>query len=379
MGDATTLAQAEQSIEKHIRFLYTTLLSRYEDSYMSETVKSLIIVPSGELGLVPWGLLVRYSLNQRNASSGIRLEGVSVAPSFRIWNWHQTRSKESSQSQVSATVVCNSADVVYNAAEVDIRLPFSRIESYYIARSHRTHPILADRTPRKIFETEVQTATILHLSAHSNFKKHAPMKSAIDLFPEGLTVNNLMELSFKADLVVFSSCLSAYARMLNSGAACGFVHALLANGSKCFVGTLWQVPDLACAIVMLYLYINLNDMTPSAAMYKAQSQLKNISRDSLNHLCDTIRTLFKRDRMEDVKKFVPTPDYWINLRLRRLGVSEEKTAQKIDEFDSEFDGSMIPDLGSKFDKEIDQRLECLRSEWCWAAFVVIGYGDKRIC
>ncbi|KAI1180859.1 hypothetical protein F4777DRAFT_175665 [Nemania sp. FL0916] len=303
----------------------------------------LFVVPSGALAHVPWALLLQY------LGLPISRPSLSLIPSLRIWyGLHQLSQRTAAARQgvqpPPATIICNSP-LHPDGSDRDIK--FSRIEALYIARKHGTWPIQADRTSRETFEHRCQQSTIIHLSSHGYFNEESPMQSNVDLFQESLTPLDLSRLAITARFVVFSSCLSAYSRVFDSGTALSFAHALLGSGACAFVGTLWDTGDIASLIFMVLFYkaMMVDGRTPGGALADAQFCMKNFTEADKNNVADDLLSVFiheavKPGGISTLHQYVINYRYWIDSKLRMYPVSD------------------------------------LRAHWSWAGFVLIGYGES---
>ncbi len=325
-----------------VRDLSAELLSQFLPELRDKP--KLFVVPSGALAHIPWALLLQsLDLPTPNHS-------VSLIPSLRIWyGLHKlSQSKQATRQEAQpppATVICNSPR---RADGSDRDIKFSRVEALYLARRHQTWPMLADLTDREVFERQCQQSAIIHLSSHGSFNEESPMHSNVDLFQESLTPLDLSRLAITARFVVFSSCLSAYSRVFDSGTALSFAHALLGSGACAFVGTLWVTGDVASLVFMVLFYKAMMDrgLTPSGALADAQFRMRNFTETDKNHLVDDLLCLFNQEAektggLSTIQQYVINYRYWIDRQLRRYDVSD------------------------------------LRRPWSWAGFVLIGYGESR--
>jgi CHAT domain-containing protein len=149
-------------------------------------------------------------------------------------------------------------------------IPYSRIEALYLSWLHEKLPDLADDLDRKTFEEKYsRSLEILHLCAHSNFDDGDPLNSSVQLFREPWSITQWHDLSIKAHIVIFSSCLSAISQAYDSGSTFGFAHTLLATGTRAFIGSLWPVEDVATLLLMMLFYDGLRrPLAPDEALYE---------------------------------------------------------------------------------------------------------------
>ncbi|KAK5631186.1 hypothetical protein RRF57_006901 [Xylaria bambusicola] len=326
-------------ISDTVKYLSAELLSQFLPELRDKP--RLFVVPSGALAHIAWALLLQ-SLDLPTPT-----HSLSLVPSLRIWyGLHKlSQSKESAREEAQpplATVICNSPRRS-DGSDRDIK--FSRIEALYLARRHQTWPMLADLASRETFELQCQQSSIIHLSSHGYFNEESPMYSNVDLFQDSITPLDLSRLAITARFVVFSSCLSAYSRVFDSGTALSFAHALLGSGACAFVGTLWVTGDVASLVFMVLFYeAMIEGLAPSGALAEAQFRMRNFSEMDKSRLVDDILLLFNQEAkktggLDAIEQYVLNYKYWIDHQLRRYDIAD------------------------------------LRSPWSWAGFVLIGYGE----
>ncbi|KAI0408073.1 hypothetical protein F4802DRAFT_605142 [Xylaria palmicola] len=329
-------------ISEIVKYLSVELLSHFLPELREKS--KIFVVPSGALAHIPWALL------WQDFNLPINVPSLSLTPSLRIWyGLHKLSQRKSAKRQEAgpppATIICNSP-LRPDGSDRDIK--YSRIEALYIARRHETWPMLADLTSREVFEHRCRQSTIIHLSSHGTFNEESPMHSNVELFQESLTPLDLSRLAITARFVVFSSCLSAYSRVFDSGTALSFAHALLGSGACAFIGTLWVTGDVASLVFMVLFYqaMMIKGRSPGGALADAQFRMRNFTEADKNHLVDDLLGLFdheaaKTGGQDTIKQYVINYGYWINHQLRRYDISD------------------------------------LRSPWSWAGFVLIGYGESH--
>jgi CHAT domain-containing protein len=287
-----------------------------------EGKKRLIIIPSGDLAHVPWTMFFDLP--------------VTVVPSLSIWNRLHSHSSVPRPLPTKVSVVSNAPR---NEQGFLRDIPYSRMEAFYVAKLHQQLPFISDNHGRAEFDKEAESTQVLHLCAHSSFDHEDPMRSSIQLFKEPLTILEWHSLVIKADLVVFSSCLSGISKSFDSGSTFGFAHTLLATGTRAFIGSLWPVDDDATLLLMMMFYEDLRrSLSPAQALHNAQQKMKNMTEDMLFDLVMKLKLLVK-----DVAAahYVAKPNFWVG-ELEKLPIEE------------------------------------LREARCWAAFVLTGYGFKPI-
>ncbi|KAF1930896.1 uncharacterized protein M421DRAFT_418372 [Didymella exigua CBS 183.55] len=294
--------------------------------------RKLIIVPSGDLAHVPWRIFFDLP--------------ITVVPSLGIWARlkYEANAKAVRHPKVSvvSTAPIDRDKKAKKMANYIRGIPFSRIEALYVARLHGETPFLADGQTHKDLQSRTEDTQILHICAHSNYDPAAPMSSSLQLFKEPLTVADWLGLSIKAELVVFSSCVSGISRAYDSGSTIGFAHTLLGTGTKAFIGSLWKVNDCATLLLMAMFYEQLKKpLPPVEALYKAQNRMRDLTDNDLQDTIDDLEHYGKLLRDAATTMFVINPDlHLFSLRNTKAGKWRD----------------------AKY----------------WAGFVLTGYGSKNI-
>ncbi|KIW07367.1 uncharacterized protein PV09_02213 [Verruconis gallopava] len=315
----------DKSIQDLRDDLYDRLIGPIEVKLRAKSPRRVIVIPSGELAHIPWAMLLEYPF--------------SIVPSLSIWQRLHQHQPASAPKAPNVSVFSNKPT---NEDGISRDIPYSRIEALYLSWIHQKLPALADEVDLKTFETQFsQPLEILHLCAHSNFDYHDPRKSSVQLSKDPWSIAQWRNMSIKAHVVVFSSCLSAVSQAFDSGSTFGFAHALLATGTQAFIGSLWPVEDEATLLLMMMFYEELRrPLPPVDALYEAQRRLRTLSEQQLWELVELLKRMFKILGTKS-HEYINSPRTWIRL-LDRYDVTR------------------------------------LREPRCWAAFVLTGYGFRTL-
>jgi len=233
-----------------LRRLYQELLAPLEPRL--ERIRTLIIVPHGELHYLPFAALVVPSASNADSRDHFLVERYVIAytPSVSVWLSPRARAPESASSRVLAM-----------APRAGV-LPASRAEVEMIGRTYgaRAAVLTGAAATEHAFRLASPDAEIIHLATYGVLSKRNPLFSFVELASgEGddgrLEVREALGMSLHARLLVLSACQTA----VSSGTLgdvpsgedwIGLVQAFLVAGATNVMGALWPVEDRATARLM---------------------------------------------------------------------------------------------------------------------------------
>ena len=207
---------------------------RLELNLLGESVRLLrggpvVVVPTGRLHAVPWGLL-----------PSLRDRATSVAPSASAW----LRARRAAQPSEHRVVLVGGPRLVTGDAEVR-----------HLAAQYPDAVVLAggNAVAERVMAA-MDGAWLVHIAAHGTFRADSPLFSAIELDDGPLTVYDLERLKRAPYRVVLSSCNSAVGEAVGADELLGLVSALIALGSAGVVASVVPVNDPATVPLMLALH-----------------------------------------------------------------------------------------------------------------------------
>ena len=207
---------------------------RLERNLLGESVRLLrggpvVVVPTGRLHAVPWGLL-----------PSLRDRATSVAPSASAW----LRARRAAQPSEHRVVLVGGPRLVTGDAEVR-----------HLAAQYPDAVVLAggNAVAERVMAA-MDGAWLVHIAAHGTFRADSPLFSAIELDDGPLTVYDLERLKRAPYRVVLSSCNSAVGEAVGADELLGLVSALIALGSAGVVASVVPVNDPATVPFMLALH-----------------------------------------------------------------------------------------------------------------------------
>jgi CHAT domain-containing protein/tetratricopeptide (TPR) repeat protein len=250
------------------------------------------LVATGLLGTLPVHA-ARFVSGNETAHLIDRFE-VSYAPSARLLASARVAAAASNSDPMLAGVG--------NPLPNPQPLPFAEQELAYVAalfpvgRSRVRYREAADRSA---LLDMLPGATYVHFACHGGYYYGDPLASRLELSSgDTLTLADLLsgDVLARARLVVASACESAAIDVLRTpDEALGLPTAFLQSGAAAAVGTLWPVPDISCALLMIRFYTLhlLGDpdtgeapMSLPRALAAAQRWLRTVTADELADLFD---------------------------------------------------------------------------------------------
>ena len=210
---------------------------RLEVNLLGEAVRllrdgPLVVVPTGKLHAVPWGLL-----------PSLRERATAVTPSASAW----LRARRAPRPEEDRVVLVGGPRLLTGDAEVR-----------HLVTRYPDAMVLADggATADRVMAA-MDGAWLVHMAAHGTFRGDSPLFSAIELDDGPLTVYDLERLKQAPYRVVLSSCSSAIGVAVGADELLGLVSALISLGSAGVVASVVPVNDPATVPLMTALHDHL--------------------------------------------------------------------------------------------------------------------------
>jgi CHAT domain-containing protein len=220
--------------------------------------KSIMFVPSSYLALFPLQALrleEQYLFHSKD---------VFQSPSLSFY--HQSRIYASVHYPIKISTIARPGSLLEAMVPGnEPSLPMGGVEIMLIAHLFGQAPVNASDVTREQFRRELETSNIVHVCTHGYIDEARPLQSYISL-QEKLRVADLAYVKARANLVIFSACLSGAGFSTSSDDVLGFSHALLASGVLAYIGALWRVDDVTTLIHMYLFYFMLLRVDDGGAM-----------------------------------------------------------------------------------------------------------------
>jgi len=215
----------------------TEIGRRLEVNLLGESVRllhggPLVVVPTGKLHAVPWGLM-----------PSLRERATAVAPSASAW----LRALRAPRPEEDRVVLVGGPRLITGDAEVR-----------HLVTRYPDALVLADgdATAERVMAA-MDGAWLVHMAAHGTFRGDSPLFSALELADGPLTVYDLERLKLAPYRVVLSSCSSAIGVSVGADELLGLVSALISLGSAGVVASVVPVNDPATVPLMTALHDHL--------------------------------------------------------------------------------------------------------------------------
>jgi CHAT domain-containing protein len=249
--------------------LATALLGHYDDAIA--TAEHLLFVPFAELNTLPF-----QALQWRRRALGLQ-KPISYLPAASLLQYFRQPDSQA----VGALVVgdpeaMSYMDVATGRVETLDPLPAARLEAQAVAALYGAQPLVgAQATEQAVREALKRAPRLIHFATHGFLQEDAPLASGVALVGgEAITVDELMGLELKAEVVVFSACDTGRGRLQGSELI-GLARGLLYAGARAAVVSLWPVDDVATAMLMEFFHTELAaEVSPARALWQAQLRLQ---------------------------------------------------------------------------------------------------------
>jgi CHAT domain-containing protein len=205
-----------------------------------------VLVPTGGLHSMPWGLL-----------GSLQGMPISVVPSAALFT-----NRSSARRLTGATVLVAGPGVASATQEVDA---IGRLYEHAVTLRGRL-AIARD------VASAMAGARIAHIVAHGRFRTDNALFSALELADGPLTVYDLERIGQAPELLVLSACDAGRSDVQPGDELIGMAAAMLSLGSRAIVASVAPVPDAGAPQVMVHFHqLLLMGHTPCAALALTQS------------------------------------------------------------------------------------------------------------
>ncbi|HEV7519738.1 MAG TPA: CHAT domain-containing tetratricopeptide repeat protein [Candidatus Angelobacter sp.] len=241
--------------QAHLEELYALLIAPICEQL---TAEHLIIIPHAFLHYLPFHALSdgkRYIIDDFS---------VSYAPSSSIFAVCQKK-----------PVRTDDGDTLVLAVP-DARAPFIEEEAHFVAAAMgNARLFMGEQATEEQLRLHGPGSRFIHIATHGYFRQDNPMFSSIRLGNSLLSLFDLYQLHFDAELVTLSGCGTGMNVVIGGDELIGLVRGLLYAGAQTLMVSLWEVHDQSTAEFMRDFYQSYRSSTNKAnALRNAVLKLK---------------------------------------------------------------------------------------------------------
>lgn len=279
-----------KTTDKMEQFLYETVWAEALSVILNDKIhstRSVVVIAQGPYSALPFGL-ARCSPNEKHVLDFV---DISYVPSLYVLYALTERLKVSSYSD-SVAFLMQEGDM-----DNAVSLRSVPIEKQLIGNVFGFDNTHVGKIEPASMADACSQASYWHFSTHGKFSWHdysrskiewtnASKDAKIDLTPEILAA---FESSASIRLVTLSACQTAIPEFLDKELAPeSFLTELLKAGAIGALGTLWEVPDIAAALVLgrFYHFHKERKKTPAQSLQAAQLWLRDASSQDICEFLD---------------------------------------------------------------------------------------------
>jgi len=225
-------------------------------SQLLNGARTLLVVPSGSLAMVPFASL---STVEDGAPLGITT-AVRYAPSLTVARLASERrpAVRDGRALVAGNPAMPEVETLRGARGALGTLPAAEEESERVAGYLGVVPLIGAAATETAVRRRIGSASVVHLATHGFAYSGQPLQSfvalATDTTNDGkFTVGEIVEdesIRFVADLVVLSACQTGLGSLKLAEGTIGLQRAILARGARTVLVSLWSVSDRATLALM---------------------------------------------------------------------------------------------------------------------------------
>ncbi|KAF3024375.1 hypothetical protein E8E14_014337 [Neopestalotiopsis sp. 37M] len=294
----------------------------------------IIFVPSGDFGLCPLGIPFHF-LSDINVP-------VYQVPSLSVLLATQTHSKhmkakiggtcEDETSQDPTKIRISAIAKVGSEKEAMVTgepmLPMAGIEAAMIAHLTENQAINGNDLDRNKFCKVYGESDIVHVCCHGYSNAMTPLRSYLSL-KERVRLTDFLDAPSQASLAVFSACFSGMGKSIYGEDTSGLSTTVLATGVRAFIGSLWEVDDLATLFLMYFFYERLGQLrgrTIAQVWYEATKTLRTMTVSEADKLLVHFLEVWDQDK-KNLKKIMKNGKKWIERARENMAKLAEKCVE----------------------------------------------------
>lgn len=247
--------------EQFVRFsqkLYSLLIPS-----IPNRIRSLVILPSGRLGIIPFEPLLAARIKNNNTpytKLPYLINRFDIRYEFSAGLILQKKSGQ--VSPVNSVVLCapvNFPDMPGLPSLPGSQQEVEQLSKLFAQNNVPTQVLLGNQANETTFKNQpLKSYSIIHLATHGVVNEENPELSCIYLYPEAedgsLYTGDLYNLQLNASLVALSACQTGLGKITRGEGVVGLSRALVYAGARNLLVSFWSVADESTALLMADFY-----------------------------------------------------------------------------------------------------------------------------
>jgi len=246
-----------------------------------EAATSVVVVPDGQINLIPPNLLLAPSAESGGSDAFAGTRSVQVVPAASVLAELRARAPEPRSSAGRPSAILAVSGTMPQTGQT---LAGARREVKDLARRFRH--VETEFPSGDSLEAMLSRFEVLHFAAHSTADDQYPWRSAIHLGNqradsgggrgEHLLASEIAEIKLGARLAFLSSCQSVGGYVLTGEGVQGLAGAFLCAGVPAVLASLWEVDDRTTARLVRRFYASVQrGRTVAQALAEAQESIRD--------------------------------------------------------------------------------------------------------
>nr|MCU0238882.1 CHAT domain-containing protein [Pyrinomonadaceae bacterium] len=218
------IGELKKRADFYLQKLYEKLIKPLE-SFLEK--RNLVVVPFGKLHYVPFNAL------HNGESYLIENREVSSVASASVWQFCQAKPNRKTENALLIGFA-------------DEKIPLVNHEIETLSEIFDQKIVLTENDANfSNFKQHAESAEILHIACHGEFRQDNPMFSALHLADGWITVRDVCAMNLNAELVTLSACETGLNLVFTGEELLGLSRGFLSAGASSLLLTLWNVNDEA--------------------------------------------------------------------------------------------------------------------------------------
>jgi len=251
--------------------LYNSILG----PYLSQKGSSLLIIPDGFIGYIPFDALLTGPAVSTNISSFPFL--IKQQETYYAFSCKTLLAQAQNKNSSTGNSIAAFAPVFAGRERGISPLLHSNEELEAIKQRYPGGKFyMGNGATLKQFEENAVNTGIMHLATHASSGNDSVV-AGIEFYDSALYLNRIYTLPLKARLVVLSGCETGSGAINKTEGLMSLARAFSYAGTRNVIGSLWQTEDNTSSEIFKNFYSNLSGNDFSTALYKAKLSVINNS------------------------------------------------------------------------------------------------------